>query len=92
VGYDATNPKFDTAGETGGAASVSLTQAHLPATMQMNGKLYTAPNDPLTSTPGFTLVDNADTTATITVTNPELNVPVPTLPPYFVICIWKRLT
>lgn len=92
VGYDATNPKFDTEGETGGAESVALTQAHLPSTMQMNGKLYTAPNDPLTSTPGFTLVDNADTTATITVTNPELNVPVPTLPPYFVICIWKRLT
>lgn len=92
VGYDATNSNFDTPGETGGAESTTLTQAHLPATVEMNGKLYTAPNDPLTSVPGFTLVDIADTTVTVTVTNPVPNEPVPTLPPYFVICIWKRLT
>ena len=92
VGYDASNPKFDTAGETGGAESVQLVQAHLPATMELTGKGRTGSGGATTNAPGFSLATNDQGNVTATVTTDGPHTPVPTLPPYFVICIWKRLT
>lgn len=92
AGYDASNPKFSTAGQTGGAESYQLTDENLPAQFDITLKGRTGSSGNVTNQPGLSLTNTDLGDVTVTVQTGSPNTAIPTLPPYFVFCIWKRMT
>lgn len=90
VGYDENNPKFSTAGQTGGAEGVQLDSDNLPTSMKLTAKGRTGSGGSVTNTPGFSLATTDQGDVEVTVAVDSNNTAVDILPPYFVLCIWKR--
>ena len=90
VGYDENNPKFNTAGQTGGAENVQIESDNLPTSMNLTAKGRTGSGGSVTNTPGFSLATTDQGDVEVTVAVDSDNTPVDILPPYFVLCIWKR--
>lgn len=90
VGYDENNPKFSTAGQTGGAEGVQLNSDNLPTSMKLTAKGRTGSGGSVTNTPGFSLATSDQGDVEVTVAVDSNNTAVDILPPYFVLCIWKR--
>lgn len=90
VGYDENNPKFSTAGQTGGAEGVQLNSDNLPKSMKLTAKGRTGSGGSVTNTPGFSLATSDQGDVEVNVAVDSNNTAVDILPPYFVLCIWKR--
>lgn len=90
VGYDENNPKFSTAGQTGGAEGVQLNSDNLPTSMKLTAKGRTGSGGSVTNTPGFSLATSDQGDVEVNVAVDSNNTAVDILPPYFVLCIWKR--
>lgn len=92
VGFDATNQRFDTAGNTGGEEKHTLTNGELPATNAVTRLPVRTPGgggDPL-DLPGLTMNDNPFGYVDVVANSFGNGEPHENMPPYIVVCIWIR--
>lgn len=91
IGYDDTDPLFDTVLNTGGSKTITIDKSYLPAVgLNVQVPVRSGGGGTPTTPPALDLNQNNNGTTTLQTENLGSGTAMPILNPYIVVCFWLR--